>query len=181
MTRLVAATISLVWAAAFGGLSAVCLIAADRGAAAAGLVFGLPASMNLAALADRPVLAGLCFGAAIVAALFATVAVSCALNGRQHLAQGAFLADMAFGGAACLTAIVGGALVLNAAAPQLAALVLVAVALAASFRTLRWALKPPAPEPVAPAAVRRMAIDAAANTNVVAFPLKATNAMGGTR
>jgi hypothetical protein len=181
MTRLVAATISLVWAAAFGGLSAVCLLAADRGPAAASLAFRLPAALDLGALAGRPVFAGLCFGAAIVAALFATVAVSCALNGRQHLAQGAFLADMAVGGAACLTALIGGALVLNADAPQIASLVLVAVALAASFRTLRWALKPPAPEPVAPAAVRRMAADAAANTNVVAFPLKAPNAAGGTR
>src|SRR5690606_23629821 len=35
MTRLVAATISLVWAAAFAGLSTLCLFAADRGASAA--------------------------------------------------------------------------------------------------------------------------------------------------
>ena len=180
MTRLVAATISLVWAAAFGGLSAFCLIAADRGPAAAGDAFRLPASVDPAAFAEAPLYAGLCFGAAIVAALFATVAVSCALNGRQHLVQGAFLADMAFGGGACLTAIVGGALALDAATPQIAALVAFAVALAASFGALRRALKPPAVEPAAPAAVRRMAIDAAANTNVVAFP-RATNAAGGPR
>jgi len=176
MTRLVAATISLVWAAAFGGLSAFCLIAADRGPAAAGDAFRLPASVDPAAFAEAPLYAGLC----IVAALFATVAVSCALNGRQHLVQGAFLADMAFGGGACLTAIVGGALALDAATPQIAALVAFAVALAASFGALRRALKPPAVEPAAPAAVRRMAIDAAANTNVVAFP-RATNAAGGPR
>lgn len=181
MTRLVAATISLVWAVAFGGLSVLCLVVADRGAAAAGLAFRLPATVDLAAFADAPVYAGLSFGAAIVAALFATVAISCALNGRQHLAQGAFLADMAFGGAACLTAIVAGATMAGAAAQQVGALVLVAAALAACFRALRWALNPPAPEPAAPAVVRRMAIDAAANTNVIAFPRKATNTIGGTR
>lgn len=181
MTRLVAATVSLVWTAAFGGLSVVCLLAADRGGAAAGGIFRLSGAIDLATLAGRPVFAGLSFGAAIVAALFATVAVSCVLNGRQHLAQGAFLADMAVGGGAGLIAMVGGALALSAAPPQIAALVLVAVALVASFRALRWALTPPVPAPVAPATVRRMAADAAANTNVVAFPLRATNAAGGTR
>ena len=181
MTRLVAATISLVWAAAFGGLSAICLIAADRGGVAAGLAFHLPASIDLEALAGRPLFAGLSFGAAIVAALFATVAVSCALNGRQHLSQGAFIADMAFGGAACLMAITGGALALEAAAPQVAALVAVATALAASFRALRRALKQPIAEQVSPAGARRMAIDAAANTNIVPFPVNTGNAVGGTR
>lgn len=179
MTRLVAATISLVWAAAFAGLSTLCLFAADRGASSAVSVLGLPAAVDPAAWAGRPVFAGLSLGAAIVASLFATVALSSALNGPRHLSQDGFIADMAFGGAAGLLALAAISLLANAGSAEIGGLVLVALALAASFRASRWALRAPAPP--APAPARLMAAEAAANTNVVPFPLKPTGTAGRAR
>lgn len=179
MERLVAATISTFWAAVFALLSAVSLFAADRGAAVAAELFHLPPAIDLAAYAGRPVFAGICFGAAIVSALFATVLVSSILNVRRQLAQGLLVADMAFGGAFGIAALVAAAFLVRAERAELGMLVLAGLLLAGSFRAVRWALRPLAPMPEPASALRKMAHDAAANTNVVAFPLKATATMGG--
>lgn len=173
MKRLVAATISLLWTAGFAAVSTICLFAADRGAAAAMAALHLPASVDLTAVADRPVFAGICFGAAIVSALFATVAITCAMNGSEHLSQAAFMSDMAFGGAAGLAALATVSLLAHAATPEIAVVVLFCLVLALSFRVARWALRPGIGDPAATDTTARvMALGAAASSNVVVFPLR---------
>jgi len=180
MERLAAASISLLWAAAFAGLSLFALLAADRGVGEAVAAARLPISPDrLAEFADRPIFGGLCLGAAIVSALFATVAVSSALNGRQHLGQDRFIADMAFGGAFGLALVVSLAMFLRVDGAAFLAALFALCAIAGSFPAMRWAMRE---ERVAPLVVRRMAIDAAAaSSNIVAFPAPSRPVAGGAR
>jgi hypothetical protein len=172
MERFTAAAVSLFWTAAFAGISGFALLAADRGPRNAIEMTGVPFEVaDLATLADRPIFGGLSLGAAIVAALFATVIVSSVLNGRQHLRQGAFIADMAFGGAFGLVGVAMLALAIRMAFAPLGAFAAVLVAVVASFAAMRWAMRDEDGEVLAPMAVRRMALDAAANANVIAFPI----------
>lgn len=172
MERFIAAAVSLFWTATFAGMSGFALLAADRGPPAAVEAFGLPvAAADLATFADRPIFSGLSLGAAIVAALFATVIVSSVLNGRQHLRQGAFIADMAFGGALGLVGLAAIAFAIRLTFVPLSTCAVALTALASAFVAMRWAMR--VEEAPAPIAVRRMALDAAANANVIAFPMAA--------
>ena len=181
MKRLVAASTASLWMAAYAGLSVLALLAAEHGVPAALAWFRLPAAAGMIDFASRPMLGGFCLGAAIVAALFATVVVSSVLNPREHLRQGALIGDMAFGGAFGLMGITTLAALFFGALPLLAASLPALAVLGAGFAAMRWAMRPDAAEAPTPLAVRRMAVNAAADANVVAFPLRARAAMGGTR
>jgi hypothetical protein len=172
MERFTAAAVSLFWTATFAGISGFALLAADRGPPAALQAFGLPlGAADLATLADRPIFGGFSLGAAIVAALFATVIISSVLNGRQHLRQGAFIADMAFGGAFGLFGLAALAFAIRLSFLPLSACVVMLAAVAASFAAMRWAMRPEDVQAATPIEVRRRALDAAANANVIAFPI----------
>lgn len=182
MKRLVAASTASLWMAAYTGLSVLALLAAEQGVPAALAWFRLPPGVASAIdFASRPMLGGFCLGAAIVAALFATVVVSSVLNPREHLRQGALIGDMAFGGAFGLMGITTLAALFFGALPLLAACLPALAVLVAGFAAMRWAMGPDAEDVPTPLAVRRMAVNAAADANVVAFPLRTRAAMGGTR
>lgn len=169
--RLTAAIlISLGWTAVFGLVAVFALFGAEAGAPAAPLPLLLE-NLPLDNLSGRAVMGGLCFGATVVAALFATVALSVLLTGDDAASHTRFLAEIAHGGAfgiagvvTALTAITGPGLVLGGVFAWL-------VLLVASLLALRAALADPAPAPLpAPEVARHMAVAAAANVNVVRFP-----------
>jgi len=180
MKRLTAALLSLVWTGFFSAAAWTFMLAAEDGVAATSAMLGLPAAPeNLVSLATRPVMAGLCFGATVVAALFATVFVSAMLTTEREVAQGRFVADMGFGGGFGLIGLAAAGLLGQAANMPALAVVLTGGALLASFLAMRSAMTEreeaaPAPRPL-PA--RWLALDAAAQINVVRFPVERTMAV----
>jgi hypothetical protein len=174
MRRLAAATLSFAWMAVFAALSGVTLYAAEDGAGATVAAFHLPLSADaVEGMASRPALAGFCLGAAVVAALFATVLVSAVINAENDLRQGIFIADMAFGGASGLTLLALLATLMHPIYMLAAAAVVLAGLLVTSFFAMRAAL---AVRDVgasgSSSVVRQMALGAAASINVVRFPIE---------
>lgn len=176
MRRVAAATLSLAWVAVFATLSVFALFAAEDGADAAAAAFRLPlASEDVAGIAGRPAFAGFCLGAAVVAALFATVAVTSFLNAERDPGQGKLVADMGFGGALGLSILAFLATYMHAASGLAAATVALAALLVASLLVMRSLMAVQEPE-ASPVTIRRMALGAAANVaaneNVVRFPVE---------
>ena len=174
MRRLAIAVLSLAWMAVFATGAWFCLLAAEDGVAATAASFHVSAASEaIAASAGRPALAGLCFGAAVVVALFATVLVSTLLNGEKDIAQGRFIADMAFGGGFGLAGLSAAGLLTHSAFVPASIAVLAGGALLASFLLMRAAMadrEEPADPLQAPA--RWRALDAAAQINVIRFPVE---------
>jgi hypothetical protein len=164
--------ISLAWTALFGAVAGFALYAAEGGAALAIATFGLPLEGHaIETMPGKAVMGGLCFGATAVAALFATVALSVALTGREGAAHTRFLAEIAHGGAFGIAGLVVLTLAMSANGLMLGAALGCLALLIASLVWLRAALADPVPEPMAPPVVaRQMAVAAAANVNVVRFP-----------
>jgi hypothetical protein len=172
MRRLAVATLSFAWMAFFAFWSGLSLLAAEDGVGAAAAALGLSPEM-LDGIASRPALGGFCFGAAVVAALFATVLVSALLNTQKELRQGAMIADMGFGGAFGLAVIAFLAFYLHPVHSLAAAAIVVEGLLVASFLAMRAAMAEQAGEAAGSLAdARRLARHAAANVNVVRFPIE---------
>ena len=181
MRRLAAAALSLAWVAVFATLSVFALFAAEDGAGAAAAAFRLPlAPEEIAGIASRPAFAGLSLGAAVVAALFATVAVSSFLNTERASGQGTLIADMGFGGALGLSVLAFLATYIHSAHGLAATTLAVAGLLVVSLLVMRSLLAVQQAAPVSPVTIRRMALGAAAtiaaNENVVRFPVERAGA-----
>lgn len=176
MRRLAAATLSLAWTAVFAALSVFALFAAEDGPAAAAAAFHLPISpADMSDIASRPAFTGFCFGAAVVAALFATVALSSAMNAGGQSGQGSAIADMGFGGALGLSVLCFLAAYVHSGDGVAIATLAVAALLVASLLAMRSLLAARQTASDAPVAARRMALDAANvadNMNVVRFPVE---------
>jgi hypothetical protein len=177
MRRLAAATLSLAWVAVFAAFSVFALFAAEDGAPAAAKVFGLPvAPEDIAGIASRPAFAGFSLGAAVVAALFATVAVSSFLNASEGSGRDMLVADMGFGGAIGLSVLAFLPAYMHSAPGLAVAMVAVSALIVVSLLIMRslLAVRPAGVD--APVAIRRIALGAAAavaaNANVVRFPVE---------
>lgn len=177
MKRLTAALLSLAWTAFFAAAAWAFMIAAEDGIHATAAWLGLPALPETAAtLATRPAMAGLCLGASVVAALFATVLVSAMLNDEENTGQGRFAADMAFGGGFGLAGLTAASLLAQSAFGPALAVVTTGGLLLVTFFAMRAATAErdmvaagPGPLPA-----RWVALDAAAHINVVRFPVERT-------
>lgn len=172
MKQAAAILTTLGWTALFALVAAFALFGAEDGAAAAIAAFGLPLDGHaVATLPGKAVMGGLCFGATMVAALFATVSLSVALTAREGAAHSRFLSEIAHGGAFGIAGLVVLTLALAGSGVMLGASLFCLALLVASLVGLRAALADPAPQPAAvPVVARHMAVAAAANVNVVRFP-----------
>jgi len=175
MKRLTAALLSLAWTAFFAAVAWSCMLAAEDGIDATAAHFGLAtAPETLASLATRPVMAGLCLGASVVAALFATVLVSAILNTEENIGQGRFVADMAFGGGFGLAGVTAAGLLAHSSFLPTLVAVMAGGALLVTFFAMRAAMAEREVVVIGPRPVpaRWVALDAAAHINVVRFPIE---------
>jgi hypothetical protein len=172
MKRAAAILTSLGWTAVFGLAALFALFAAEDGAASAVLRFGLPYEFHaMGTLPGKAVMGGLCLGATMVAALYATVALSVLMLAREGAAHTRFIVEVAHGGAFGIAGLVVLFIALSGSGWMLAVALAVLALLVASLVMLRAALADAEEEPAqAPMVARQMAAAAAANSNVVRFP-----------
>ena len=174
MRRTPTAIISIALSGLFAGLAALLLLAAEDGLATTLAALGLAVDAGKVDLmAGKPALGGLCLGAALVTAMYATAGVSALLDAVGRKSQDEMMLEIATGGGLGILAACGlGAWV--ASADMIAA---TAFALAVVVVAARSIVRRPAPvaseiriEPVP--APRSLAVEAARNANVVRFPME---------
>ena len=172
MRRIAASLTALGWASLFAAWAVAAILVVEDGGVRALAAVGIPLDESIVgSLAGRAVLGGLCFGASVVAALFVTVALSLAVTTATARAHVRFLSEMAHGGALGLGTLVMLKLAVSEHAGAFALSVGVLALLVASLVGLRFVLADPVVVPVSARVVaRRMAVAAAANSNVVRFP-----------
>lgn len=172
MKRTAAILTALGWTAVFTLVSIFALFGAEDGAASAMERFGLPfAAPAFGSIPEQALMGGLCFGAAAVAALFATVALSHTLSPEEGASQTRYLNEIAHGGAFGVAGLISLTVALGGGGAALACALAWLALLVGSLVWLRTALADPLPVPLeAPVVARRMAEQAAANVNVVRFP-----------
>lgn len=173
MRRITISILSAIWTGLFSAAALFALFAAEEGGAAAASSFMVADWIGaLPALDNRPLMAGCCLGAALVASLNAAVALSALLE--EHASrQTVLISEMAFGGGLGMLILAFFATFPEPGHAAPMAIFATAAILVASFLVVRsWAVTPPETAEPRRAPARDMARAAASQLNVVRFPVE---------
>ena len=194
MNKTVKVVLSLSWAAIFGALAVVALVAAVDGIAAAreAMPFAVPL-LGIGSLASQQMMGGLSVGAAVAAALFAWMMLTTLIVEDQGSRRIDDPVELAHGGACGIGGVIFLAAILDTSLPPIIGGGLLMAALVASLLLSR--MVPEHGQTLAPRSVRDRAIEAAhiysvdmrqqsanalmQSAEVVPFPLRGEFARGG--